>query len=188
MELPINLIRYIMGKLYPFTVQISTEASIKNNVLNSIEFMCDVFRYYNEGDYSLIDNITFNKAVVFNNRENSGMLELNIVSPNDLSADIYPQVGLDSTKIEVKNTEGIWRINDLWNSIRKGVHNVPIWLNDSANVDKNLNQQVINYQQNDFDKHPLRGMSFDIKLINDKYSNYKFMVYLNQFNQVKSYS
>jgi hypothetical protein len=151
--------------------------------------MCDVYRYHANSDYAISDNVTFNKAIVYSDRENTGLLELFPSNPDNMyQSSLYPQPTMDSTQVEVYNSENVWRINDIWNGVRKGLNNIPIWLTDVANVNRHLNPQAISYQMNDFDKNPLRGTTFGIKLINDKWSNYKFMVYLSQFNQVKSFS
>ena len=175
------------GKLQPFIVELSTEPNLKNNILNSIQYVGDTVRYHNEEDYYIVDK-TFNKAIVYSDRECTGQLELVPANPDNFyQSSLYPQPTLDSTKIEVYNTENIWRFNDIWNSVRKGLINIPIWLNDSANVNKRINPLAINYQLNDFDKNQLRGNNFKVRFTNDKYSNYNFKFYVNQFNQVQSY-
>lgn len=174
------------GKLWPFTIQTVSKGDINKNNLNSVEYALDVIRYHNEFDPFYTTNITFNKAVVFNAMQNSGLLELMLKNGRDLS-EIFPIANTDSTTIRVTNADGIWRFNQFYDLAVSRTNNVPLWLNDCANVDKKVNPMAVDYQTPDLNKKRIRGEYNRIKLINDKHSKYKFIFKWLVNKSVKTY-
>lgn len=176
------------GNLYPFIIDVITDPSIINNTINSIEFISDVYRYHNEYDYVYKQNITFNKAYVYNHHQNSGLLNLVVKDENDMNGllnDNY--VGIDGTTIQISNTENIWRINDFYNAVACNGMNAPLWFYDCNNVNKSLNIKAFNYFKPDLNKSRIRGRLSHIRFVNDKWSNYKFLFFISEVNQNRSY-
>ena len=171
------------GKLYPFTVEIGSGASTATSVFNSIDYICDVVRYHNRYDSFLNKNITFNKAIVYTDSQNSGQLLLVPKKENDFSSfGEYPNVTNNGIEIEVSNTQNVWNFNTFYDTVYSKNNNIPIWLRDKNNVDKTLNLNAFNYYKNDYDHSRIRGRMCKVRLTNDIYSNYKFVFFINQFN------
>lgn len=176
------------GKLYPFIIDVFSDPSITNNVLNSIEYVNDVYRFINEYDFIYKQNITFNKAYVYNQHQNSGLLNLVLKNENDLSL-LNPDdtVGLEGHFIQVSNAENVWRFNEFYDSVSCDCVNAPLWFYDCNNVNKSLNYLALNYNKYDLNRARIRGRMSHVRFVNDKWSNYKFVFLLNQFNQNKSF-
>lgn len=176
------------GKLYPFTVQTITKPDIHKNNINSIEYGLDVIRYHNEFDPFYSIDKTFNKAVVFTQNQNSGYLDLNYHDKRNLNVlQQYPIQNVDSTSIRVTNSDGIWRINTFYDIVSNRLNNMPIWTNNCANTEKQLNQKALDYQTPDLNKRRIRGEYSRVRLTNDKESNYKFIFKWLVNNTVKTY-
>lgn len=162
------------GKLQPFIFEsiIKFDAMLKS--LNSIEFDTEVRRYKNEWDYTVKKNIPgVNKAIIYNDMYNSGMLNLVKTNKGDLSnTGVYPIRNLSSWDVEVGHANYKWRVNQFYNLVRDNSE-IPLWSYKGNNAEKDLNQQAFNYRKNDFDLARMKGQWFKIMLINDTLSNYK---------------
>lgn len=171
------------GKPYPFSIEIVSNAMLFNNILNSVEYETDVLRYHNNYDNFLRD-ITFNKAYIYNDRQCSGMLELIPRDENNLFASLqYPQVDKNSIQILVTNRDNKWRFNQFYDAVNSQSNNLPFIVNTCNNADKELVYKAFNYFKPDIDKQLIRGRQTRIRLINDKYTNYKFIFRFAQQNK-----
>lgn len=172
------------GKIEPFIVEFMNKASIQNSFVTSVEYGLDVIRYHNEYDNFYNQNIGFNKAIVYNNNQISGLLELVNTNPDDLSQiGTYPIIKPNSTEILTSNSENIWRFNDFFDLSKSEKNNLPLFLNTCSNDNKIINSKAINYFKPEFEKGRIRARQSKVRLINDKYSNYKFIFLFSQLNK-----
>ena len=138
------------------------------------EFYLDVRKYYNKYDFSDIVGYGFNKAVVYNNFQNTGQLELVTQKGNSQKQLLdYPKYNSLSTSILQSEIAGKWSFNWLYNQIRDEKSGLPLWINDCAQINKELNSKLFNYK-NKF-KDRLRGDYFLIRLTQDMESRYKML-------------
>lgn len=175
------------NKLYPYIIEFQSQQSISNNFLNSVQFDLDVIRYHNEFDTFYNQLKTFNKAIVYNNTQTSGLLHLKVSNPENLTEIEYPKRVMDGYEVLVTNSENNWGFNDFWDVTRNQFTNVPIFNYDCNNVNKTLNAKALNYDKNDFDRAGIRNKMCRVRLINDKESNYKMIFSFGQINQRQSF-
>jgi len=176
------------GKLEPFIVEFLAKQSTTNNVLNSVEYYLDVIRYH--GDFDVFYNRakTFNKAIIYNERQTSGLLYFKVSDPEDLTEILnYPKRLNDGYEILTTNSENVWRFNDFFDVSQNQLNNIPLLKYDCANVNKTLNQQAINYAKPDFDRAVIRQRMCRVRLINDAESNYLYRFNFSQINQRQSF-
>ncbi len=164
------------GTLYPFIVETISKPDPSQKVMKSFKFNAEVFRYHNNYDY-YYNNTTlpFNKAIVYNNQSNSGLLSFEKVNKNDLSTfGDYPVKLIDKNIIQITNKENNWSFNQFYNLLL-GKNNIPMFLNDYSNTNKTINPLAFNYLQDEFSRNRLRGEWFKVRLIQDIKSNYKII-------------
>jgi hypothetical protein len=176
------------GKLYPFIVEPVVKFDQSLRQLNSIEFDTEVRRYYNEFDYTIKRNIPgFNKAIVYNDLYNSGLLNLTLVDKNNFTlVGKYPMRNPHNWEIEVSPANYKWRFNQFF-ALNKDFGEVPMWHYLGNNEEKVLNNQAFNYQKSDYSLARLKGQWFRERLINDKLSNYKILFKLSLDNQTTQF-
>jgi len=164
------------GKLYPFIAEYVTKFEGPLRVLNSVEFDTEVRRYQNEYDYVVKSKMPgFNKAIVYNDMYNSGLLNLVKTDKNDLSSvGKYPVRNIDNWEVEVAIANYAWRFNQFYNLVRENAE-IPKWIFDANNADKSLNGLALNYKKSDFDLSRIKGQWFKTRLMNDKTSAYKII-------------
>ena len=163
------------GKLYPFTVEYAVPTKYSDSLFETVAYMLDVRKYYNRYDFANIYGIGFNKAVVYNNQQNTGLLELHHQKENDISQAIdYPKFNANSISILQSCINNKWSFNYLYNLVKNDKSGLPLWLYDASKVDKSINHKLLDYQSNYKDR--LRGNYFKVQLSNDLESRYKFIL------------
>lgn len=176
------------GKLTPFIVEPVVKFDGPMKSLTSVEIDTEVRRYANEFDYTVKSQIAgFNKAVVYNDLYNSGMLNLTKVDKNKLSqTGMYPVRNLDSWDIEIALANYKWRFNQFYNLVRDNSE-LPLWIYKGNNAEKELNATAFQYKKSDFSLSRIRGQWFKTRLINDQWSNYKILHKFQIANQLASF-
>lgn len=162
------------GKIWPFIVEPVIKFDQALRQLNSVEFDTEVRRYNNEFDYTIKRQVPgFNKAIIYNDLYNSGILNLTLVDKRDMRlVGKYPIRNFDSWNIEVSPANYKWRFNQFF-ALNRDNSEIPMWIYQGNNEEKNLNQASFNYKKPDFTLARLKGQWFKERLINDSMSNYK---------------
>lgn len=154
------------GVLEPFIVETISKNEFQNNIVKSISFIVDVMMYLNEYDVVYKRNESFNKAIVYNKTQNSGLLNL-IPETNDLSQVVkYPINRFNSTDILLNIKENYHSFNQF----RDKVINMEslIWILNCNNAKNELNLSNIDYRNNLSELKLIRDFQNKVRLIQDK--------------------
>jgi hypothetical protein len=172
------------GKLYPFVVEPLIKFSEQMKQLSSIEFDTEVRRYQNEFDYSVRKGeVGMNKAIIYNDHYNSGLLEMVKKNQNDFTqVGKFPKKDFDKWIVQVAAANYKWRLNQFY-ALNKPMTDIPFFLYDGNNAEKKLNQAAFNYKTNDYDLTAMKGQWFKLRFINDNKSNYKVIFKLSIDNE-----
>ena len=162
------------GKLYPFTVEYPMLSAFSQSSISTIEYWLEARKYYNQWDFADAFGIGFNKAIVYNATQNTGLLNLNHQKNNDLSQQVkFPKYNPASTDILQTEIGGKWAFNYLYNIVKNEKSMLPIWLNDISNVDKFINSSLLNYKPTFKDR--MRGDYFLVRMSQDIESRFKLL-------------
>jgi hypothetical protein len=162
------------GKLYPWTIDYSLQTKYTGSVLNGISYYLDARKYYSEWDYTDGFGIGFNKAIVYNNTQNSGQLNLVFQQNNNLRQQIdYPQYNPTSVSILQSEIDGKFSFNYLYNLIKNEKSGLPIFINNCSQTDKTIDNRLLDYRNMHRDR--LRGDYLNVRLSNDIESKYKMI-------------
>jgi len=167
------------GELFPFIVEYSLPMNGNMSSVDYIEFLLDVKKYYNKFDFSNIFAKGFNKAYIYNNKRNSGELQL-ITHNKDSRKELteYPKYHLDNIEILQHQNNDFWTFNYLFDHVKDINSGLPIWLNDNVDVLKELNPLSMTYKNSRKDK--IRGDFFVVRLIQDVDSRNKMIFRLSK--------
>lgn len=175
------------GKLYPFITDVVVKDQLINKQLHSIEYQADFLRFQNDYDYFYNPGVTFNKAVIWSENKNTGVLELVPQLPNNLfQSSLYPISNSNFTSVLVTRKENNWRFNQFWDLVRNKYNNVPPMTYNCSPYLKEVNSDAIDYFKPTFSRSRLVSDYFTLRLINDKYSNYKIIDKWFLNNTIKS--
>lgn len=159
------------GELNPFLFEYSVPTKASTKVLESVEYIAEFQRFQDNLSHATIIGKTYNKALIYNQYQTSGNLLLEVKQKNNLQQILkYPKQNLDSRTILTENVEQIWKFNNFYNIALQNGH--PIMVFECENIAyKNLNLLAISYKQRTL-TDLLRSDYFQLRLINDKYSQY----------------
>lgn len=162
------------NKLYPFEIEAVTKYSLNPTVLTDISFKMDAVRYHNNNDISYVDDISFNKAIIYNEKQNSGLLHLNIIDKNNLFLyRQFPRRSEKHTDILLFKNETEFNFNQFEDlSIP---NNLPRFINTCSNANKVLNLKAIDYATFKPDNNYIRGDKVFVRLINDSNDKYRII-------------
>ncbi len=176
------------NKLEPYIVEYSVDTLPNVSTVNSVTLFQDIQKFYNKTDfYSLgssnsTNKVNFNKAILYNKEQCSGMLYLTPENPNDMSQRTrYPRVQSDHIEILYSHREQKFTFNSFWDTVNWTSNNQPIFVTDwdilqnSYYVDKVLNPNALIYQSRQGRQMPLRSTHCRVRLIQDVYSRYRFI-------------
>jgi len=173
------------GKLYPFIIEYATKDTLRNNFLENISYQAEFNRFEDNLSYYLDNSKTFNKALVYNQNQSTGILNLTVQQKNNQYQLLqYPKVNQFSTDILVSNIENNWRFNQALIDISQH-NNQPLMIYECGKEFKDVNPKSLNYTPQ-FLKNKLRGDYFQVRLINDTLSNYAIITKFNIAKQTNS--
>lgn len=163
------------NRLEPFIVEfpISNENAFK--ILNSISLNVEAKRYNNQWDSAVTKGIGFNKLTIYNNTNNSGIL--NLIEQKTISdARKYPKTNSNGTQdILFVPENGKHNINYFFNRLNNQDNNIPMFLRDKNNIFKELNQRAVSFRGKRTLER-LKGDSFLVRLTNDEESRFSIIL------------
>lgn len=161
------------GKKYSWSVEIVTKEQFNQKIMSSVNYWLDSMIYHNDYDYAQNTDIGLDSAIVYNNTNNSG--KLNLVKRKENSRfqyTQYPKYNNDgSSDILASFDEGSWRFNDFFNRTINENNNVPIWNYDINAIDKVINPKAVSFKRTWMDR--LRGDYFLIRFEGGSDTRYK---------------
>lgn len=162
-----NIESYIIE--YPFNYQSYDE------ILQNVKDYTKAFTYFPSVDGVFNDNAQiqtddqwFNKAIVYNGQQSSGILELVPKPINNLSAYLtYPIYNTESKTIMYTKSDSFYQYNTFWSLVKN--KSLPLFVAscESLSIDKLVNQVNMDYGKRSFKKEPLRGKDLKVRHILD---------------------
>jgi hypothetical protein len=149
------------GDDFPWEVEYSVVTPNTITTLRNFEYTLDVYKYYNDGkDFNHILDENFDRAIIFNSEQNSGLLKLNLKTKNDpLTLLTYPVINIDSIDIQFSKEENKFRFNQFYDvTADRGEftnNTVPMWITAADGYHKIINPAYVNYA-----KQPLQHKKF----------------------------
>jgi hypothetical protein len=149
------------GDDYPWEIEYSVVTPNTITTLRNFEYTLDVYKYYNDGkDFNHILDENFDRAIIFNSEQNSGLLKLNLKTKNNpLTLLTYPVVNIDSIDIQFSKEENKFRFNQFYDvTADRGEftnNTVPMWITAADGYHKIINPAYVNYA-----KQPLQHKKF----------------------------
>lgn len=167
------------GKLEPYILEYPFAYKFQDETFQSIKDQTTILEYYNENEFHEINNrVYFNKAILYNNQQCSGLRKLFPKPQGDLSKYFnYPKNNTDSVEIIFTKSDNSFNYNQIWDTVKNPNNHIPIWKDSCINksIDKELNSSALDYSTRGHQKTKLRAKDLKIRHINDYHSRYKFI-------------
>lgn len=154
---------------YPFAYQYYDE------ILQNVKDYTKVYKYlpstygvFDDSRKIETDNQYFNKAVLYNGQQSSGILELVPKPQHNLKEYLkYPLYNAESKTITFTKSDNFYQYNTFWGLVKDKT--VPLFITscESMSIDKIVNQANMDYGKRSFKKEPLRAKDLKVRHILD---------------------
>jgi hypothetical protein len=164
-----SLVEYILE--FPYYLKGAT------NILGSIMMYSESLRYSGQDDYAQNLSYFFNKCVIWNKYQTTGLLNLIWDDPNDDTLAIdYPIYNNTGINILYSSKDDSYTFNHIWNVLNAGKG---VWAESLTNpIVKGLNLTTEEYAKPQDEMDRMRGKESFVRMIQDAEWKYKFKVYL----------
>lgn len=163
------------GTIEPYILEYPFSFKYQDEIIQSIQDYTKVYTYLPLTTHIFTDNTRietnqyyFNKAVLYNAQQSTGLLEL-VPKPinNLLQYNSYPKYNTSSKTITFTKSDNFYQFNTFW-ALQKNSQ-VPLFLSScqSLSIDKEINQENMNYTNLSFKKVPLRAKDSKVRLCLD---------------------
>lgn len=166
---------FFYGKIEPYIIEYPYSYDFQDELLQNVkdytrayEYKKESFGIFNDNVRIELDDKWFNKAVIYNNQQSSGILELVHKPKNNLQAyGYYPKYKEGSKEITYTKSDNFYQYNTFW-ALQKSSQ-VPLFLStcESLSIDKIVNQDNMDYSTRSFKKAPFRAKDLRIRHILD---------------------
>ena len=167
------------GKISPYIIEYPFAYQFHDEILQSVKDFTTVYKYlpitdgvFNDNAQIQTDDQYFNKAILYNGQQCTGVLNLVPKPTHNLQAyNSYPQYNTDSKTIIFTKSDNFYQYNTFWSIVKNKSLTLFNTSCESLSIDKVLNQSNMDYTTRSFNKEPLRAKSLKIRHILDNKSD-----------------
>ena len=166
-----SIYNYYYGNIEPYIIEYPFSYEFEDQILQNVKDYTKAYRYYRSETEEFdanrrvqVNNEWFNKAVLYNGQQSTGVLELVPKPENNLSTyGKYPILNEDSKTILYTKSDNFYQYNTFWAlQINSSIplFNTPC---TSKSLDKVVNQSNMNYGPKSYKKSTLRAKDLKIR-------------------------
>ena len=174
----IQLYNEFYGNIEPYIIEYPFAYQYQDQLLQNVQDYTKAYEYIYIPDGVFNDNTRietnakwFNKAILYNGQQSSGVLNLVAKPLNNMHEYMkYPIFNTDSKTILYTKSDNFYQYNTFW-ALQKSSQ-VPLFNTgcESLSIDKVINQENMNYDTRSFKKATLRAKELKIRHILDSSS------------------
>ncbi len=171
----IKIYNYFYNNIKPYVIEYPFAYQYQDEILQNVKDYTKAYEYLSIADGVFNDNVRietnnkwFNKAVLYNGQQSSGILELVAKPLNNLQAyGQYPIYNTDSKTITYTKSDNFYQYNTFW-ALEKSSQ-VPLFRAscESMSIDKVVNQENMDYGLRSFKKATIRAKELKVRHILD---------------------
>jgi len=167
------------GDIQPYVIEYPFSYQFQDEILQNVKDYTKVYQYlpipdgvFNNNAKIETNNVYFNKAVLYNGQQSTGLLELVPKPKNNLKEYLkYPLYNAESKTITFTKSDNFYQYNTFWSLVKN--KSIPLFLTgcESLSVDKIINQSNMDYSKRSFKKSPLMAKELRVRHILDNRSD-----------------
>lgn len=175
----VDLFNNFYGEIHPYILEHCFAYQYQDEILQNVKSYDKVFKYLPNG-YGVfaphekieLDDVWFNKAILYNGQQSTGVLELVPKPKHNLKLyNTYPLYKEDSKVITFTKSDNFYQYNTFWSCVKDKTKALFITDCDSLSIDKQVNQGNMDYGKKSFNKAPLKAKDLKIRHILDDRSD-----------------
>ena len=163
------------GKIYPYIIEYPFAYQYQDEILQNVQDYSRVYKHIKDPFNSFTDfekvevnNEWFNKAILYNGQQSSGILNLISKPINNLKEYVsYPKFNSDSKSILYTKSDNLYQYNTFWSVVKNTSEPLFVKSCENLSIDKEVNQSNMDYSSRSFKKEPLRAKYLKIRHIKD---------------------
>jgi hypothetical protein len=167
------------GSIAPYVIEYPFMYQYHDEILQNVKDYTRAYQYlpipdgvYNDNAKIQTDNYYFNKAVLYNGQQSTGLLELVKKPMHNLAAyNQYPIYNADSKTILFTKSDSFYNYNTFWNVVKDKTQPLFNITCESLSIDKAINQSNMDYGTRSYRKDPLRAKGLLVRHILDDRSD-----------------
>ena len=167
------------GKISPYIIEYPFAYQFHDEILQSVKDYTKTFKYlpitdgvFNDNAQIQTDDQYFNKAILYNGQQCTGVLNLVPKPTHNLQAyNSYPIYNTDSKTIIFTKSDNFYQYNTFWSIVKNKSLTLFTTGCQSLSIDKELNQSNMDYTTRSYNKEPLRAKDLKIRHILDNKSD-----------------
>ena len=167
------------GNIAPYVIEYPFAFQFHDEILQNVKDYTRAYQYlpipdgvYNDNAKIETDNYYFNKAVLYNGQQSTGVLKLVKKPMHNLAAyNQYPIYNADSKTILFTKSDSFYQYNTFWNVVKDKTQTLFNVTCESLSIDKVINQSNMDYGTRSYRKDPLRAKGLLIRHILDDRSD-----------------
>jgi hypothetical protein len=170
------------GCINPYVIEYPFAYKFQDEILQNVKDYTKAYRYLVNDDGVFNDNRRiaineyFNKAVLYNDQQSTGILNLVAKPLNNLKGYMsYPIYNTDSKTILFTKSDNFYQYNTFWGLVKDKTAPLFIKSCESMSIDKLVNQFNMDYSKRSFKKEPLRSKDLKVRNILDDKSDVKLV-------------
>ena len=174
----IKIYNYFYNNIRPYIIEYPFAYQYQDDILQNVKDYTKAYEYLSMPNGVFDDNTRietnnkwFNKAILYNGQQSSGVLELVAKPMNNLQAyGQYPIYNTESKTITYTKSDNFYQYNTFW-ALQKSSQ-VPLFIGscESLSIDKIVNQANMDYGLRSFKKATLRAKELKVRHILDSSS------------------
>lgn len=181
------------GCIHPYIIEYPFAYQYYDEIVQNVQDYTKAYKYLTSTTHVFdvnsriqTDDKYFNKAVLYNDQQSSGLLELVAKPINNMKLALsYPKFNTDSKTITFTKSDNFYQFNTFWNVVLDKT--VPLFTAscESLSIDKEINQSNMQYSTRSFRKDPLRAKDLKVRLVlDDDSSTHLVTQFINTPSQI----
>jgi hypothetical protein len=162
------------GCINPYIIEYPFAYKFQDEILQNVKDYTKAYKYLSNDDGVFNDNRRisingyFNKAVLYNDQQSTGILNLVAKPLNNLKDYMsYPIYNTDSKTILFTKSDSFYQYNTFWGLVKDKTAPLFIKSCESMSIDKLVNQFNMDYSKRSFKKETLRSKDLKVRHILD---------------------
>jgi hypothetical protein len=167
------------GCIHPYIIEYSFAYQYYDEIVQNIKDYTKVYTYlpginhiFDDNRRIQTDENYFNKAVLYNDQQSTGLLELAAKPIHNMKAYLsYPKFNTNSKTILFTKSDNFYQFNTFWNVAKDKT--IPLFTStcESMSIDKVINEENMQYTTRSFKKQMIRAKDLKVRLILDNRSD-----------------
>jgi hypothetical protein len=174
-----EIYNYYYGNIEPYIIEYPFAYQYNDEILQNVKDYTKAYKYFasttgvwNDNARIETDDRWFNKAVLYNGQQSTGVLELVPKPLNNLSKYLtYPIYNTESKTITYTKSDNFYQYNTFWSLVKSKSEPLFLTTCESLSIDKIVNQANMDYGKRSFKKEPLRAKELKVRHILDNRSD-----------------